>query len=69
MKTFGKVIEYDGYTGTIKGTDGKNYLLLNKELEEEIKENDYVSFDIDIYKDVEITKYIARFIKKIKDTN
>ena len=67
MKSYGKVTEYDGYTGTIVGIDGKNYLLLDVELvDKDIKIDDYVSFDADVYEDVEFTRYVARFIKRIK---
>lgn len=67
MKTYGKVIEYDGYTGTIKGVDGNDYLLLDTEvMTKDLAKDDYVSFDGEVYRDIEFTKYVARFIKKIE---
>ena len=66
MKSYGKVIEYDGYTGANLGVDGNKYLMLSTEiLDNDIGKDDYVSFDAEVYKDVEFTKHIARFIKRV----
>lgn len=68
MKCYGKVINYDGFTGTIMGLDGNKYLLVRDNLlDNNVKEEDFVSFDKDMYRDIEITKYIARFVKRISD--
>lgn len=68
MKIYGKVSLYDGFTGTILGMDGHSYLLLKQEIiSGEVNVNDYVSFDGEIYQDIELTKYIARFVKKISE--
>lgn len=67
MKSYGKVLEYDGYTGVIVGLDGNSYMVLDSDLvDKDIKSDDYVSFDKDVYKDIEITRYIARFVNKIR---
>lgn len=66
MKSYGKVFEYDGCVGTIIGVDGNSYMFLDTDLiDKDIKKDDYVSFDKDVYKDVELTRYIARFVKRI----
>ena len=66
MKSYGKVFEYDGYVGTIIGVDGNNYMVLDTDLvDKDIKKDDYVSFDVEVYKDIELTRYIARFVKRI----
>ena len=66
MKSYGKVFEYDGYVGTIIGVDGNKCMFVDKDLvDKDIKKDDYVSFDRDMYKDIELTRYIARFVKRI----
>lgn len=63
---YGKVQEYNGFTGFIKGLDGKNYILTNdniNKLVDDIKEGDNVSFTPEEYKTIEINKNIARNIK------
>lgn len=67
MKCYGKVSEYDGYTGIIRGEDGRDYLLLKSEINDgDILVFDYVSFDAECYQDIEINKFIARFVKKLE---
>lgn len=69
MKILGKIKDYDGMTGNIVASDGKCYLLVNSEIiGDNVKSGDVVSFDGDIYSNDEITKYIARFVKKV-DSN
>lgn len=66
MKSYGKVVEYDGYVGTIIGGDGNSYMVLDTDLvDKDIRVDDYVSFDAEVYKDIELTRYIARFVKRI----
>lgn len=66
MKSYGKVFEYDGCVGTIIGVDGNSYMFLDTDLvDKDIKKDDYVSFDVEVYKDIELTRYIARFVKRI----
>ena len=66
MKCYGKLFEYDGCVGTIVGIDGNNYMVLDTDLvDKDIKKDDYVSFDVEVYKDIELTRYIARFVKRI----
>lgn len=66
MKCYGKVVEYDGCVGTVLGIDGNNYMFVDNDLvDKDVKKGDYVSFDKDLYKDVELTRYMARFVKRI----
>ena len=56
--------DYNGYTGNILGVDGKNYLLLQKEIVEgkaEVDQN--VSFLAETYETAEEKENIARFVK------
>ena len=58
-----KVKKYAGNIGTIIGEDRIKYLITENNLQ--IKEGDYVIFEKELYNDIEYTKWIARFIKKI----
>ena len=65
MKIYGKVVDFDGCVGTILGIDGNSYVFLDIDLIDiDVKEDDYVYFDKNLYKDVELTRYMARFVKK-----
>lgn len=64
MKKEGIVINYDGYTGTIKDYYGKEYLLLKKETLENINEKDIVMFDPEVVVTSEEDRNVARFVKK-----
>ncbi|MBQ4030770.1 MAG: hypothetical protein II625_03340 [Bacilli bacterium] len=68
MKTFGKIKDFDGYNGTIKGIDGKEYLLMKKEIipPQELHENDKVCFEPEHFETVETEEDIARFVKKLE---
>ena len=67
MKTFGKIIEFDGYNGYIKGVDGKEYLLMSQEAEnpQELIVGDNVYFESELYETPEYKENIARFVKKL----
>ena len=65
MKMMGKVISFDGYFGKIIGLDKNEYIILNHEIHNNIKENDIVMFEIEKFQDIEVNKNIARFITSI----
>ena len=60
--------EFDGYNGYIKGVDGKDYLLMKREVVAPyiIYENDNVFFEPDLFETVETKENIARFVKKLE---
>ena len=64
MKQYGKVIEYDGYIGSVINGMGTIYKFTNKDLKEDISEGDFVTFTEEIFKTVEVKEYLARFITK-----
>ena len=68
MKTFGKVESFDGYNGYIKGVDGKEYLLMKKEIipPVDLQVNDKVCFEPEYVETIEIQEDIARFVKKLE---
>lgn len=66
-KKYGKVVGYNGLSGTIKGVDGKKYLLLDKNLiDKNVEVYDNVMFDAEYYKTVEAEINLARFVKVLK---
>ena len=68
MKEIGKVKDYNGYYGTIVNEEGKEYILLNKELvdNEPVGIYDAVSYVPESYSNDEVEENIARFVKKIE---
>ena len=70
MKEYGKVEEYNGVYGTIKGNDGIDYTLLDKNIiDENVQENVEVEFEKDNYRTVETEVNIARFVRKRQYNN
>lgn len=66
---YGRVIEYDGYNGTIKGEDGNTYIVRDKDIigKRMLNSNDQVKFDKEFISNLEIDDvYIARFVKILK---
>lgn len=71
MREIGKVRNFDGYFGEIINDNGEIYLLKKEEVEKDItiNNNDIVSFVPEHYKNSELDKKIARFVKKIAQNN
>ena len=67
MKSIGKIIDFNGYNGSLIDNDKQEHIFTSDDLiSKEIKKNDIVSFDSELFKTVDIELYIARFIKKIE---
>ena len=67
MKNYGKVTEYNGVYGNVKGIDGVDYKLLDKNVvDKNIKLSDNVEFENEVFKTPEIEVNIARFVKVLK---
>ena len=67
MKTYGKVMEYNGTFGNIKGIDGNDYVLLNKNvIDKNIKASNNVVFEGESLETPEVKINIARFVKILK---
>lgn len=67
MKNYGKVTDYNGVYGNIKGEDGINYKFLDKNIiDKNIKVSDNVEFEKEYFKTVETEINIARFVKVLK---
>ena len=58
---------YNGMSGTIKGIDGKSYLLLDKNLiDKDLNEFDNVQFESENYVTDEVDVELARFVKVLR---
>ena len=68
MKEEGIVIEYNGFIGKIRNMEGKEYLLLKKDIEDEkiVSINDKVTFTPDLFQTDEYRENVARFIRKLE---
>lgn len=67
LKKYGKVMTYNGISGTIKGVDGKSYLLLDKNLiDKDLNEFDNVQFESENYVTDEVDVELARFVKVLR---
>lgn len=70
MKNYGKVMNYNGVFGSIKGIDGINYTLLDKNLlDKDLNIFDNVEFEIENIKTPEVDVNMAYFVKVLKKEN
>ena len=64
MKNYGKVTEYNGLFGNIKGVDGVDYVLLDKNLvDKDVNVLDNVEFEPEVFQTPEVEVQMARFVK------
>lgn len=65
MKQVGKITEFDGFSGVLINREGVKYIFSNDDLiSTDLKVNDIVVFESELYKTVEVEINIARFVKK-----
>ena len=65
MKQIGKIIECDGFSGSLINEEGVKHIFSNEDLiTKDLKVNDIVIFESELYKTVEIEINIARFVNK-----
>lgn len=66
MKNYGKVVKYNGLYGNIKGVDGIDYVLLDKNLiDKDVNVFDNVEFEAEEYKTPEVDIQVARLVKSL----
>ncbi|MBE6146320.1 MAG: hypothetical protein E7171_06815 [Firmicutes bacterium] len=66
MKNYGKVTEYNGLFGNIKGVDGVDYVLLDKNLvDKNVNVLDNVEFEPEVFQTPEVEVQMARFVKSL----
>lgn len=66
MKNYGKVTEYNGLFGNIKGVDGVDYVLLDKNLvDKDVNVLDNVEFEPEVFQTPEVEVQMARFVKSL----
>ena len=68
MQEEGIVTEYNGFIGRIRNMEGKEYLLLKKDVEngKMVNINDKVVFTPDLFETDEYRENVARFIRKLE---
>jgi hypothetical protein len=65
MKNYGKVTVYNGLFGKIKGVDGLDYVLLDKNLVDNgVRVLDNVEFESEVFQTLEVELQMARFVKR-----
>lgn len=66
MKNYGKVTKYNGLYGNIKGVDGIDYVLLDKNLvDKDVSVSDNVEFEPELFQTPEVEVQMARFVKSL----
>ncbi len=66
MKNYGKVTKYNGLYGNIKGVDGVDYVLLDKNLvDPNVDVLDNVEFEPEVFQTPEVEVQMARFVKSL----
>ena len=66
MKNYGKITEYNGVYGNIKGIDGNDYVLLDKHLlDRDVNVLDNVEFESEFYKTPEVEVQMATLVKSL----
>ena len=65
-KQVGKVIKFDGFSGSLMDENEIIYIFSNDDLlSNDLKLNDSVSFEPEKFTTIDNTFYVARFVKKI----
>lgn len=66
MKNYGKITKYNGLYGNIKGVDGVDYVLLDKNLvDPNVDVLDNVEFESELYQTPEVEVPMAMFVKSL----
>lgn len=66
MKNYGKITKYNGLYGNIKGVDGFDYVLLDKNLlDANVNVSDNVEFECEMYKTPEVEVKMAMMVKSL----
>ena len=66
QKVIGKIIEFDGMSGTLVDRDKNEYIFTHGDLEnKDLKVGDIVVFEKELFKTIDVQLNLARFIKKM----
>lgn len=67
MKKIGKIIEFDGFSGQLIDKEGNKHIFSNDDIiSKDLKLNDIVTFDSELFKTIEVEVNVAKFVKKIE---
>lgn len=70
MKIIGKIVNYTGGSGLIMDSEGNSYILLENNLLYSVPQiGDIVSFQVEVFKTIEIDEKIAVFVNKVELNN
>ena len=69
MRKIGRVLAYDEKTGKIIDDKLKTYLFTSEDVMGEVKVNDMVVFSPEVFRTVEITENVAKFVEKVNEKN
>ena len=68
MRKIGKILAYDNNTGKIVDDKLKTYAFTSNDiLGDEVKVNDIVLFSPEVYRSVEVTENVAKFVEKVNE--
>ena len=66
-KIRGKIIRFDGFSGSLTDDNNIVYIFSNDDLiSDNLKINDFVSFEPEKFTTIDNTFYVARFVKKLE---
>ena len=67
MRKIGKVIAYDEKTGKIVDDKLKTYIFTSEDILGDVKVNDVVLFSPEVYRTIEVTENVAKFVEKVNE--
>ena len=67
MRKIGKVLAYDEKTGKIVDDKLKTYIFTSEDILGDVKVNDVVFFSPEVYRTIEVTENVAKFVEKVNE--
>jgi len=67
MRKIGKVLAYDEKTGKIVDDKLKTYIFTSEDILGDVKVNDVVLFSPEVYRTIEVTENVAKFVEKVNE--
>ena len=67
MRKIGKVLAYDEKTGKIVDDKLKTYIFTSEDILGDVKVNDVVLFAPEVYRTIEVTENVAKFVEKVNE--
>ena len=67
MRKIGKVLAYDEKTGKIVDDKLKTYIFTSEDILGDVKVNEVVLFSPEVYRTIEVTENVAKFVEKVNE--